>query len=34
VAVFFTYFSVKIDFDLIKQHAFHLDTIINALKKD
>jgi hypothetical protein len=31
MGVFFTYFSVNVDFDLIKQHTFHIDNILTAL---
>ena len=33
MGVFFTYFSVNVDFDLTKQHTFHIDNILKAIKK-
>ena len=33
MGVFFTYFSVNVDFDLNKQHKFHINNILTALKK-
>jgi len=33
MGVFFTYFSVNVDFDLIKQHAFHIDNILKAIEQ-
>lgn len=32
MGVFFTYFSVNADYDLIEQHAFQLNNIFNTLK--
>ena len=34
MSVFFTYFSVNVDFDLNKQHSFHIDNILTAIKKN
>ncbi|MCK5186033.1 MAG: TetR family transcriptional regulator C-terminal domain-containing protein, partial [Deltaproteobacteria bacterium] len=31
MGVFFTYFSVNVDFDLNKQHKFHINNILTAL---
>ena len=31
MGVFFTYFSVNVDFDLSKQHKFHINNILKAL---
>jgi len=33
MGVFFTYFSVNVDFDLYKQHNFHINNILAAIKK-
>ena len=33
MGVFFTYYSVNVDFDLTKQHTFHIDNILKAIKK-
>ncbi len=33
MGVFFTYFSVNVDFDLYKQHGFHINNILTAIKK-
>lgn len=33
MGVFFTYFSVNVDFDLYKQHNFHITNILAAIKK-
>ena len=33
MGVFFTYFSVNVDFDLNKQHKFHINNILTALNK-
>lgn len=33
MGVFFTYFSVNVDFDLIEQHSFQIDNILGAIKK-
>lgn len=34
MGVFFTYFSVNVDFDLNKQHKFHINNILTALKQE
>ena len=33
MGVFFTYYSVNVDFDLNKQHKFHINNILTALSK-
>ena len=33
MGVFFTYYSVNVDFDLNKQHKFHINNILAALSK-
>lgn len=33
MGVFFTYFSINVDFDLNKQHKFHINNILTALKQ-
>jgi AcrR family transcriptional regulator len=33
MGVFFTYFSVNVDFDLYKQHNFHISNILTAIKQ-
>jgi AcrR family transcriptional regulator len=33
MGVFFTYFSVNVDYDLIEQHSFQLNNIFNTLKQ-
>ena len=33
MGVFFTYFSVNVDFDLYKQHNFHISNILAAIKQ-
>ena len=33
MGVFFTYFSVNVDFDLYKQHNFHINNILAAIKQ-
>ncbi len=33
MGVFFTYFSVNVDFDLIDQHSFQIDNILGAIKR-
>jgi len=33
MGVFFTYFSVNVDFDLYEQHNFHISNILAAVKK-
>jgi AcrR family transcriptional regulator len=33
MGVFFTYFSVNVEYDLIEQHSFQLNNIFNTLKK-
>ncbi len=34
MGVFFTYFSVNVDFDLSHQHNFHINNILTAIKKN
>ena len=34
MGVFFTYFSVNVDFDVIKQNTFQLNNILNSIKSD
>lgn len=34
IGVFFTSFSVNVDYNLIEQHTFQIDRIINSIKKE
>jgi hypothetical protein len=33
MGVFFTYFSVNVEYDLIEQHSYQLNNIFNTLKQ-
>ena len=33
MGVFFTYYSVNVDFDLVEQHTFQIDNILKSIKK-
>ena len=33
MGVFFTYYSVNVDFDLVEQHTFQINNILKAIKK-
>jgi len=33
MGVFFTHFSINVDFDLMEQQKFQLDNILNSIKK-
>jgi len=34
MGVYFTYFSVDIDFDIIDQHSFHINSMIRSMKNE